>query len=50
MVSLVEPGKHVAINKTDTATNLFYVIMLISEVYTLQYNTTIDGKIITVGN
>ena len=47
MVLLVESGKYGAINTTDTATNGFYVIMLTPEAYTLQYNTTIDGKIIT---
>ena len=46
---LVEPGKHGAINKTDTATNGFYVIMFTSEAYIIQDNTTIDGKIITAG-
>ena len=47
MASLVESGKYGAINTTNTATNLFYAIMLISEAYTLQDNTTIDGHIIT---
>ena len=49
MASLVELGKYVAINTTDTATNRFYVIMFTSEAYTLQDNTTIDGQIITAG-
>ena len=44
---LVEPGKYGAINTTDTIAHEFYVIMFTSEVYTLQYDTTIDGKIIT---
>ena len=47
MASLVESGNYGAINKTDIATNLFYVIVLTSESYTLQDNTTIDVKIIT---
>ena len=49
MASLVESGKYVTINKTDTTTNGFYVIMFTSEAYTIQDNTTIDGKIITSG-
>ena len=49
MASLVESGKYRAINTTDTATNGFYVIIFTSEAYTLQDNTTIDGKIITAG-
>ena len=49
MTSLVESGKYGAINTTDTETNIFYVIMFTSEAYTLQDNTTIDGKIITAG-
>ena len=49
MASLVESVKYGAINTTDAATNLFYVIMFKSEAYTLQDNTTIDGKIITAG-
>ena len=47
MASLVESGKYGAINRTDTETNGFYVIMSTSESYTLQENTTIDGKNIT---
>ena len=49
MASLVESGKYGAINTTDTATDKFYVTMFTSEAYTLQDNTTIDGKIITAG-
>ena len=49
MASLVESGKFGAINTTDTATNVFYVIMFTSEAYKLQDNTTIDGKNITMG-
>ena len=47
MESLVESGKYGAINTTDTSTNGFYVIMFTSGAYTLQENTTIDGKIRT---
>ena len=32
-----------------TKNNAFYVIMFTSKAYTLQDNTTIDGKIITSG-
>ena len=50
MASLVESVKYGSINTTDTSTNVFYVINFTSEAYTLQYNTTIDGKIITARN
>ena len=49
MSPLVESGKYGAINTTDAEINGFYVIMFTSEAYTLQDNTTIDGKIITAG-
>ena len=49
MALLVESGNYGAINTTDTKTNGFYVIMFTSEAYTLQDNTTIDGKYITTG-
>ena len=49
MALLVELVKYGAINTTDTKTNGFYVIMFTSEAYTLHYNTTIDGKLITAG-
>ena len=49
MASLFELGKYGAINKTDTTTNGFYVIMFTSEAYTLKENTTIDVQIITAG-
>ena len=49
MASLVESRKHGAINTTDTTTNRFYVIMLTSESYTIQENTTIDRQNITAG-
>ena len=41
MASLFESGKYVAINRMDTTTNGFYVVIFKSEAYTLQYNTTI---------
>ena len=49
MASLVESGKYGSINTTDTSTNGFYVIMFISEAYTQQENTTINGQPITDG-
>ena len=49
MASLFESGKYVAINTSDTSTNIFYAIMFTPEAYKLQDNTTIDGKIITAG-
>ena len=49
IASLVESGKYGAINTTGREKNGFYVIMFISEAYTLQYNTTIGGQIITAG-
>ena len=48
MASLVESGTYGAINKTDTSTNSFF-IMLTSGAYTLKENTTIYGQIITAG-
>ena len=49
MALLFESGKYGAINKTETSTNGFYVIMFTSGAYTIQENTTIDGQIITAG-
>ena len=46
MASLVESVKYGAINTNDTTTTGLYVFMLSSEAYTLQDNTTIDGKFI----
>ena len=47
MASLVQSGRYGAINKTDTPTNVFYLIMFTSEAYILQNSTTIDEQIIT---
>ena len=47
MASLVESRKYGGINTTDTTINVFYVIMFTPEAYTLQDNTTIDGKNMT---
>ena len=49
MALSVELGKYGSINTPDTETNGFYVIVFTSEAYTLQYNTPIDGQIITAG-
>ena len=49
MASLVQSDKYVAINTSETTTNGYYAIKLISEAYMLQNNTTIDGKITTTG-
>ena len=49
MASLVQYDKYGALNKDDTTTNVYYVIKFISEAYTLQNNTTIEGKIISAG-
>ena len=45
MASLVQSGTYGAINKNDNTTNGFYVIQFLSEVYTLQNNTKIDGQV-----
>ena len=44
---LVESGTYGAINTIETSTNGFYGIMFTSGAYTIQENTSIDGKIIT---
>ena len=49
MASLVQYDKYVAIGITGIIKILYYVIKFVSEAYTLQNSTTIDGKIITVG-
>ena len=49
MASLFQSDKYVAIDTADTTNNGYYVIKFISEAYTLQNNTTIDGQIITTG-
>ena len=46
---LVESGKYVDINTTDTEKSSFYVIIFTLEAYALQVNTTIYGKFITAG-
>ena len=49
MASLVQPGMYGAINTYDTTKNGFYIIQFLSEAYTLQNNTTIDGQVISAG-
>ena len=49
MDSLVQYGKYGSIKTADTTTNVFYVIMFISEAWILQNDTTIDGKNISAG-
>ena len=49
MASLVQSGMYSAIDTDDTTTNGFYVIKLLSDVYKLQDNTTIDGQVIYAG-
>ena len=49
MASLVQSGKYGSINTDDTTKNGYYVIIFISEAYTLKNNTTIDGQIISAG-
>ena len=49
MASLVQSVMYGAINTDGITTNGLYVIQLISEAYTLQNNTTIDGKVISAG-
>ena len=49
MASLVQYDKYGAINTSDTTTNVYSIIKFISEAYTLQNNTKIDGQIITAG-
>ena len=44
MASLVQPGKYGTIDTSETATNVFYVIMFISEAYTLQKIQQLMGK------
>ena len=49
MASLVQSGMYGSINTDDTTTNGLYFIQFISEAYTQQNNTTIDGKFIYAG-
>ena len=38
-----------SINTDGTTKNGFYVVQLLSDSYTLQNNTTIDGQVISAG-
>ena len=49
MASLVQSGMYGAINTDDNKKKKIYVIQFISEAYTLQNNTTIDGQVISAG-
>ena len=49
MTSLVKSGMYVAINTDDNTSSGLYVIPFISEAYTLENNTTIDGQVISAG-
>ena len=49
MASLVKPGVYGAINTDDNTSNVLYFIQFLSEAYTLQNNTTIDGQVISAG-
>ena len=49
MASLVKLDMYDAINTDDTKTNELYAIKFVSDAYTLQSNTTIDGQVISVG-
>ena len=49
MASIVESETYGSINTTDTTTNVFYVIMFISEACTLQDNTKIHGNNLAFG-
>ena len=49
MVALVKTDKCGCINTTDKTTMGYYMIKLITEPYTLQEETTCDGKISTAG-
>ena len=49
MACLVQLVMYGAINTYNTTTNGLYVIQFISDAYTLQSNTTIDGQFISAG-
>ena len=49
MASLVQSGMYGDINTYDTTTNGLYVIKFLSEAYTIQNNTTIEGQVIYTG-
>ena len=47
--SLVQSGVYGAINTSDNTSKGLYATQVISEAYTLQKNTTIDGQVISAG-
>ena len=49
MASLVQLDMYGAINTDDNTTNVFYLIKLLSDAYTLQNNATIDRQVISDG-
>ena len=49
MASLVQSGMFGAINTDENTKKGFYVIQFLSEAYTLQNNTTINGQVISSG-
>ena len=49
MASLVQYDKYGAMNTIDTPTMVYYLIMFLSEAYTLQEDTTCDGQISSAG-
>ena len=49
IASLVQSGMYGAISTDDNTTNFFHVIQLISEAYTLQNSTQMDGQFISDG-
>ena len=49
IASLLQSGMYGGINTANITTNGFYVIQFISEAYTLQNITTIDGQVIYDG-
>ena len=49
MASLAQVGMYGDIHTYDTTTNGLYVIQFVSDAYTLQSHTTIDGKVISDG-
>ena len=49
MASLVQSGKHGAINKTDKTKMVYYVIKFVSEKYTLKDDTACHRQISSAG-
>ena len=49
MASLAQVGMYGDIHTYDTTTNGLYVIQFVSDAYTLQSNTTVDGQVISAG-